>query len=390
MPDFEYLILGGGMTAAAAVRGIRELDPTGRVGIVGAESHPPYARPPLSKGLWKDAKLDSVWLPLEDLKAELFLGRSVRELDTRNRRVTDDQGTTYGYGKLLYATGGTPRRLAFGGDSVIYYRTLDDYHRLRGLADQGKRFAVIGGGFIGSEIAAALAINHKSVSLIFPGAGIGSHMFPADLSEFLNGYYREKGVEVVNHEQVTGIERRGGATTITLKSGRTVAADDVVAGLGITPNIELAKSAGLEVGQGVLVDESLHTSDPHVFASGDAAEFFNPALGKRLRVEHEDNANTMGQMAGRSMAGGAVRYDHLPSFYSDLFDLGYEAVGDLDSKLETVADWKKQFREGVVFYLKNGRVRGVLLWNVWEKVDAARKLIAEPGPFNKENLTGRL
>jgi NADPH-dependent 2,4-dienoyl-CoA reductase/sulfur reductase-like enzyme len=138
----------------------------------------------------------------------------------------------------------------------------------------------------------------------------------------------------------------------------------------------------------VVVDESLRTNDPHVFAAGDVAEFFNPALGKWMRVEHEDNANTMGRMAGRSMAGQAVRYDHLPSFYSDLFDLGYEAVGELDSRAEVVADWKERFREGVVYYLHDGRVRGALLWNVWGKVDAVRELIAKPGPFRSEDLKG--
>jgi len=390
MLEFDYLILGGGMTAAAAVKGIRELDREGSIAIVGTEPHAPYARPPLSKGLWKDAQPDSVWLGVEDSGAKLHLGRRASELDIRNQRVTDDQGTIYSYGKLLLATGGTPRRLPFGGDSIIYYRTLDDYHRLRALAERGRRFAVIGGGFIGSEIAAALAMNQKAVSLIFPGAAIGGHIFPSGLAQFLNGYYSEKGVEVLYGQHVTLVETRGVETVVTTGSGRELLVDGVVAGLGIAPNVELAKAAGLETGEGVVVDESLRTSDSHIFAAGDVAEFFNQALGKRLRVEHEDNANTMGRMAGRSMAGEAVRYDHLPSFYSDLFDLGYEAVGELDSRLETIAHWKERYREGVVYYMREGRVRGVLLWNVWGKVDAARELIAEPGPFRREDLEGRL
>ena len=138
------------------------------------------------------------------------------------------------------------------------------------------------------------------------------------------------------------------------------------------------------------MDASLRTSHPDIFAAGDVASFANPALGKRLRVEHEDNANTMGQMAGQAMAGQTVSYDHLPSFYSDLFELGYEAVGEVDSRLEVVADWKEPYREGIVYYLGDARVRGVLLWNVWEQVDAARRLIAEPGPLRPEDLKGRL
>ena len=357
MPQYEYLILGGGMTADAAVHGIREVDGTSQIGVIAAEPHAPYARPPLSKALWKGAKPESVQLGTADLGVELHLGRNALELDTRGRRVTDDQRTTYAYGKLLLANGGTPRRLPFG-DSIIYFRTVDDYQRLRSLADQKRRFAVIGGGFIGSEVAAALAMNQRQVTMVFPEAGIGGRIFPLDLAQFLNSYYREKGVEVLAGEHVAAVEVRGEETAVITQSGRELTVDGVVAGLGIEPNVALAKAAGLRVGAGVVVDESLRTNDPHVFAAGDVAEFFNPALGKWMRVEHEDNANTMGRMAGRSMAGQAVRYDHLPFFYSDLFDLGYEAVGELDSRAEVVADWKEKFREGVVYYLHDGRVRG--------------------------------
>jgi NADPH-dependent 2,4-dienoyl-CoA reductase/sulfur reductase-like enzyme len=169
----------------------------------------------------------------------------------------------------------------------------------------------------------------------------------------------------------------------------------VIAGIGVTPNVELARQAGLMTDNGMAdngieVDAALRTSAPDIYAAGDVANFANPALGIRLRVEHEDNANTMGRMAGRSMAGSAESYDHLPFFYSDLFDMGYEAVGQVDSGLEVVADWREPHREGVLYYLRGGRVRGVLLWNVWGQVDAARRLIAEPGPFRPEDLHGRL
>jgi NADPH-dependent 2,4-dienoyl-CoA reductase/sulfur reductase-like enzyme len=148
--------------------------------------------------------------------------------------------------------------------------------------------------------------------------------------------------------------------------------------------------AGLEVDNGIVVDEALRTSHPDIYAAGDVAAFYNPALDQRIRVEHEDNANTMGQVAGRSMAGATVTYDHLPFFYSDLFELGYEAVGELNAKLEIIADWQEPYRKGVVYYLQGGRVRGVLLWDIWGQVDAARALIAEAGPFQAENLKGRL
>ena len=166
--------------------------------------------------------------------------------------------------------------------------------------------------------------------------------------------------------------------------------DGVIAGIGIQPNVELAQSIGLQVGNGIVVDDMLHTSNVDIFAAGDVAEFANPTLGKRMRIEHEDNANTMGQQAGRNMAGANEPYDHLSYFYSDLFELGYEAVGELDSRLETFVDWKDEYKKGVIYYLANGRVRGVLLWNVWDSVPKARALITEPGPFTAAELKGRL
>jgi 3-phenylpropionate/trans-cinnamate dioxygenase ferredoxin reductase component len=395
MPHYMYLIIGGGMTSAAAVEGIRNVDPNGSVGLIGAESHPPYDRPPLSKGLWKGKSVDIIWRKIEPQGVTLHLGRQARTLDPSNKRVTDDQGTIYTYDRLLLATGGTPRRLSFGGEDIIYYRTLDDYERLRVLTAQGQRFAVVGGGFIGSEVAAALTMNGKNVVMAFPGDGIGSRLFPTDVVSFLNEFYRQKGVKVLTREQVIGWGMRQGKPVLKTRNNQTkgdreILADAVVAGIGIEPNVELAQAAGLDVDNGIRVDRGLRTSHPDIYAAGDVANFYNRVLEQRLRVEHEDNANTMGRLAGQAMAGKSVSYDHLPSFYSDLFELGFEAVGEVDSRLETIADWKEPFREGVVYYLRNERVRGVLLWNVWEQVDAARKLIAEAGPFNATNLKGRL
>jgi NADPH-dependent 2,4-dienoyl-CoA reductase/sulfur reductase-like enzyme len=387
---YTYLIIGGGMAGDAAVRGIREVDERGTVGLLGAESHQPYNRPPLTKGLWKDQPEEQIWRGTAELGAELHLGRRAVALDPRARTVRDDRGASYGYDKLLLATGGAPKRLPMGDDDIIYLRTFDDYRRLREQAARRERFIVIGGGFIGAEIAAALAINGRRVTMLFQEPGIGGLIFPSSLSAFLNTYYREKGVDVRPQEMAAGYERRGETRVLRTKSGVEIAGDGVVAGLGITPNAGLAEQAGLRVDGGIVVDEHLRTTDPAIFAAGDAANFYNPTLGHRLRSEHEDNANTMGQAAGRNMAGRMEPYHHLPFFYSDLFDLGYEAVGDVDSRLETVEDWKEPFREGVVYYLSEGRVRGVLLWNVWEQVDNARALIAEAGPHRPEALRGRL
>jgi len=400
MPHYTYLLIGGGMTADAATQGIREVDPHGTIGLIGSEPVSPYNRPPLSKGLWNGDSLDSIRRATAERGVVMHLGRTARALGPAGKRVTDDTGMVYTYDTLLLATGGTPRRLPFGGDEIIYYRTLADYQSLRDLTAWGQRFAVIGGGFIGAEIAAALAMNGKEVVLIFPRKGISARIFPSEHGRFLNDLYGEHNVTVAAQERAVGMERRGQRHALTLRHVRTgevreILVAGVIAGLGITPNVALAQQAGLiedngMAMNGVEVDASLRTSDPAIYAAGDVANFANPALGVRLRVEHEDNANTMGRLAGRSMAGSAESYDHLPFFYSDLFDLRYEAVGEVDALLEVVADWRERHREGVLYYLRDGRVRGVLLWNIRGQIDAARRLIAEPGPFLPEDLRGRL
>lgn len=390
MTDYQYLIIGGGMTAAAAVNGIREVDPIGGIGLISAELDAPYDRPPLSKALWKGTPLDSIWRKIENKGVTAHLGRVAKEIVPEQKRVVDDKGAVFTYQKLLLATGGRPRRLAFGDDQIMYFRTLSDYRRLRALTETGRRFAVIGGGFIGSEIAAALALNGKEVVMLFPDKDIGDRVFPRPLAQSVSNFYKHKGVEVLAGEEVIGLDTRGDQRVLKTRTNREIIVDAVVAGVGITPNIELAQTVGLEVENGIVVDEFLRTSQPDIHAAGDVAAFFNPALGTRIRVEHEDNANSMGQSAGRNMAGKSEPYHHLPFFYSDLFELGYEAVGEVDSRLETFADWTRPNEEGVIYYLKSGRVRGVLLWNVWEQVEAARRLIAEPGPFTPKNLKGRL
>lgn len=390
MTDYQYLIIGGGMTAAAAVDGIREVDSTGSIGLLSAELDDPYDRPPLTKALWKGKPLDIIWRKTESKGVDFRLGFIVKEIAPRQKRVVDDKGDVFTYQKLLLATGGRPRRLSFGDDQIIYFRTLSDYRRLRALTGMGQRFAVIGGGFIGSEIAAALAINGKEVVLIFLGEDIGDRIFPRPLARFVSNFYKQKGIEVLAGEKIIGLETRGSQQVLKTSSNREIVVDGVVAGIGIEPDVELALAAGLQVENGIIVDEFLRTSQLDIYAAGDVAAFNNPALGKRIRVEHEDNANTMGRLAGRNMAGKSEPYNHLPSFYSDMFELGYEAVGELDSHLETFADWKQPNQEGVIYYLQNGRVRGVLLWNVWGQVEAARQLIAEPGPFTTHDLQGRL
>jgi 3-phenylpropionate/trans-cinnamate dioxygenase ferredoxin reductase subunit len=381
MQTTRYLIVGGGLTADGACRGIRERDPDGSILVLGEEPHPPYLRPLLSKALWKGDDESTIWRRTEQLGVGLRLGRRVVALDLDAHEATDDAGEIYGYEHVLLATGGRPRRLPFGGEEVVYFRTLDDYRHLRTLADGRARCCVIGGGFIGSEIAAALALDDCPVTMVFPGAGIGARVFPTELSAALNDYYRSRGVEVLAEASVTGIERSGATARVELGDGRMIEADAIVAGLGIGPNAELAAAAGLPIADGIVVDAYGRAGREDVFAAGDVARFPVAALAAEMRVEHEDHAKSHGRQVGANMAGAGERYDHLPFFYSDLFDLGYEAVGDVDARLNTLIDWTGLEAEGTITYLDDARrPRGVLLWNRFGQVDAARELIRAGKP----------
>ena len=358
------------MTGDMAAKGIREHDADGRIVLVGAERYAVYKRPLLTKGLWSGAPEEKLWKAPADA-VELVTGRRIVSLDLDGHRAVDDTGEEYAWEKLLLATGATPRQIP-GADGVVWFRTLDDYRLVREKATEGARVVVIGGGFIGSEIAAALVGAGVNVTMVFPEPGIGFRLFPTGLAEFLVGYYREKGVDVLSGQTASAASR----TSVTLGDGRVLKADCVVAGLGVVPETDLAAAAGLEVEDGIVVDEYGRASGrDDVFAAGDVARFPVAALGTSMRVEHEDHANTHGKLVGANMAGAGQPYDHLPLFYSDLFDLGYEAVGRVDSRLETVEDWQEPYRKGVVTYVEDGRPRGVLLWNVWDRVDEARELI---------------
>ncbi len=393
MPFYDYLIVGGGMTADAAVRGIRSVDGEGTVGLVSAEPDPPYDRPPLSKGLWTGREEDGIWRRTEDLDVDLHLDRRIVRVDRDDRTARDDGGTVYSYSELLLATGGSPRVLDDAVPQVNYLRTYRDYVRLRDDAEAKDRFAVIGGGFLGSEIAASLASIGKDVVLVFPEEGVGGRVLPSGLARHLNDVFRERGVDVKEGRSVASVRRSGDEFLLALEGGggRAPRVDSVVAGLGIEPETFLAENADLEVEDGVVVDSTFRTDDPHIYCAGDGASFWSPVLGRRLRIEHEDHANSSGMRAGRNMAGEVAEYDHLPFFYSDFFDLGYEAVGELDpEEMETVEDWVEPYRRGVVYYLSDSRVRGVLLWNLRGRLRDARALVRDGRPVSEDELAGRI
>jgi NADPH-dependent 2,4-dienoyl-CoA reductase/sulfur reductase-like enzyme len=395
--SYSYVIIGTGLAGASAVEGIREVDQRGSILLIGAEKDRPYDRPPLSKQLWTgDKSVEEVFLHDEAYYAkqrvEPRLGLEVTRIDPERHSITDTQGNTYRYQRLLLATGATPRRLNIpGGDleGISYFRTLPDYRRLRGAAIAGKSALVIGGGFIGSELAAALRMNELAVTMIFPSQWLVSRVFPESLGRTLTEHYRGKGVEVLAGDVPLSIQRDGAGFVARTRGGRELRADLVVAGVGVTPNIALAHAAGLTTGDGVPVNEFLQTSNNDVYAAGDIALFPEVNLGPR-RIEHWDNAQSQGTHAGRNMAGARQPFTYLPFFFSDLFEFGYEAVGDVDSRHETFADWQEENKTGLIYYLKDGRLRGAMMCNLFGKVDAARELIRRNDRLTTADLRGAI
>jgi NADPH-dependent 2,4-dienoyl-CoA reductase/sulfur reductase-like enzyme len=391
------VIIGTGLAGASAVAGIREVDRAGSVFLLGEETDRPYDRPPLSKQLWTGAKsVDEVFLHdgsfFKANGVDLRLEVAATRIDLAGRTVHASEGREYRYDRLLLATGAAPKRLNIpGGDleGISYYRTLGDYRQLRAAARPGRSALVIGGGFIGSEIAAALCMNGVDVTMVFPSMWLASRVFPEALGRYLTEEYRRKGVTVLAGDVPVSIARDGEEYVTQTRAGRTIRTDLVVVGVGVTPNIALAQNAGLSTGDGVLVNEFLQTSDPRVYAAGDVAFAPQAVLGAR-RVEHWDNAAHQGRHAGRNMAGAGEPYDYIPFFFSDLFQFGYEAVGEVDSRLRTVADWREENKTGVIYYLDGDRLRGVMMCNVWEKVDAARAMIQKAEPVSAESLRGAI
>ena len=390
MKLYSYIIVGAGVAADSAIKAIRRIDKQAEIALFGKEPYPPYDRPPLSKELWKGKEEEIIWRTLNKSNLTEFYDREIVSIEPQQRLITDQYGEIYQYESLLLATGGLPRKLPFGDGVIHYLHDLDDFRRIRTVVDKGDQFAVIGGGFVGSEMASVLCEQGKKVNMFFPESGIGANVFPPEISQFITEYFLEKGVEVFSGENVIDVRNAGEGAIVKTDRGREITVDAVIAGIGLMPNVELAKSAGINVNRGIVVDEKLRTNFPNIYAAGDVAEFTQPTLGKQLHVEHEDNARMMGKQAGRNMAGADEPFEHLSYFYSDMFDLGYLAVGEVNSKLKTYIDWSEPFRKAVVYYLDWDRVRGVLFWNVANAVQEAKALIAEPGPFKEDDLRNRL
>lgn len=379
-----FVIVGGGLAAAKAAEGLRDHGFDGRLVIAGAEHHLPYERPPLSKGyLMGNDELESAFAHppewYDDQDVDLRLGSPVTAVDLAARTVTTD-GEVLGYDKLLLATGATPRRLPLADDSgapVAYLRTIEDSNRIKAALEPVRKIAVIGGGWIGLEVAAAARTAGCDVVVLEALEKPLVRVLGPEVAEVFADLHRSHGVDVRTSVSVSVVESSAGRAVVHLGDGSTVEADLLVVGIGVVPNTGLAEAAGLKIDNGILVDEYLRASEPDVFAAGDVANAFHPLLGRHLRVEHWDNAIEQGLAAARNMLGPHEPYARLPYFYTDQYDFGMEYVGNVgaDGYDEVVLRGDVPGRVFTAFWLKGGRVLAGMHANDWDAIDPVRSVV---------------
>lgn len=378
--NYRYVIVGGGMVAGYAVKGIRQRDTTGSILVISKEADVPYERPALSKKLWLDDEFTE-----EDIKigAETFsevnfkFDTSVTKINRQDKLAKLDDDTIVHYEKLLLATGGEPKRIKGPEDPhVLAFRDWSDYRRLRKFSGNGQHVVIIGGGYIGTELAASLVQNNTEVTVIFPEQSLGEGKFPEKIRAEYEEAFKKNDVAILSGKTVESYDRKDDQLIVKTTDGDKITADTIVIGLGITPNIELAKTSKLDLADdGVKVDEHLQTSDPAIWAAGDIASYPDRILG-RQRIEHVDHARFSGELVGQNMAGADLPYQHTPYFYSMVFNISWQAIGSINLELEQLFDQRENGT--IVYFLRGNQLAGVLVWNVVVDLDDVRNLIANP------------
>ncbi|MGO1560792.1 Ferredoxin reductase [Actinomycetales bacterium JB111] len=382
----DIVIIGGGLAAAKTAEALRENGHTGTITIVAAENHLPYERPPISKEYLAGTKTldDATVHPAEWYRAHdvtLRTGVTATAIDPSAHTVALDDGTSLPYNRLVLATGSTVRRLpGVSADNVLYLRTVEDADAIAAAFGEGRRLVVVGGGWIGLEVAAAARNAGTEVTVLERADVPLGRILGNRVAQVFADLHRAHGVDLRTGVEVDEIVIEGGrATGVRLAGGETIDADAVVVGIGVTPMTELVQSAGLAVDDGVLVDQTLRTSDPDIWAVGDIANHDHPVLGRRIRVEHWATALNQPAAAAASLLGTDTPFTNLPYFFSDQYDLGCEYVGHAAGHEENVVvRGDLGAREFVAFWLDDARhVVAAMNVNVWDVVDAIRPVITE-------------
>lgn len=377
---YRYVIVGGGLAAASAAEGIREVDPKGSAIIIGEESRPPYHRPPVSKGILLGSKKpEDTSCKSEafyrDNNIVLLTGVSARGLDPAGRTVSLSDGRTLSYERLLLATGSRARRLAIPGadlKGIHTLRTLDDALTLVAAMKSASNALVIGGSYIGAESASALAQNGIRTTMVFPESRLLETLTDEALARHLYSLYDKHGVSILTRRKPTRFKGQGHVTCAVTDENEDIPADLVVMGVGGELNTGLAREAGLEMNRdgGIRTDSMLQSSREHIFAAGDVAEYPDATFQKRLRMEHWETALLQGKAAGRNMAGAAEPFDALPHYFSTLFECGFSVWGDFSQWDQTLLKGEMGRSGSSIFYLQKGGLCGILQFEPVEKEEA--------------------
>ncbi len=387
MQEFEYVIVGGGLAAAAAVDGIREVDRDGSIAVLTDEGEPPYHRPPLSKEYLQtpDAPRDLLYVKpsgwFEDQRGvTLFTRTRVDRLDPDRLLATTESGETVRGSRILLATGGRARTLPIQGlgiDGVHTLRTVEDAEKIRAAAGETHQVVLVGAGFIGMELAASLRKLDVDPVVIDIADRVWSTVLPPPVSRFLKRYFEERGVRFLLERNVAALDGTRRVERVVLADGDDIAADLVVVAVGIQPNEQLAREAGLAVQDGVIVDSYCETTAGHVYAAGDVARYPDPVFGGLVRTDHWDHARAQGKVAGRNMAGDRQPFDHLSYFFSHVFDLSLNVFGRTSEAERTIVSGELGSGRSVVYCVTGDRLSGTILINANDAMDDCRALVRE-------------
>jgi 3-phenylpropionate/trans-cinnamate dioxygenase ferredoxin reductase component len=393
--DVEFVIVGGGVAAAKAAEGLRAAGGEGTAVVLTAEPELPYERPPLSKeflrgeaGREATRTHDEAWY--RDHQVELLLATRASTLDPATRTVTTELGDQLRYGGgLVLATGAQPVRLGLAGEDlegVYYLRTVDDAERLRAAISRAESTVVLGGGFIGAEVAASATQMDTRVTLLEVADTLWTRAVGSEMGRFFEAFLRDRGVHVRTRTRAERLEGGDTVEAVVLPDGTRLHADVVVIGVGVRPDTDLAERAGLPVDNGILVDPQLRAAEG-VWAAGDVANAEHPLFG-RVRIEHWAEALNQGLLAGRNLAGAGEGYDRVPYYFSDQFDLSVSHLGHAREWDELVVRGTRELTgpKFVAWYLRQGTPRAALIVNDPDAEDPARELIRRGEPVDAREL----
>lgn len=370
MERFDYLLIGGGIASSTCAEVLRNEGATGSIAIFGAERYRPYHRPPLSKGLLLDYETEEgIWTKPEDFyaknKIELKLGRKIASLSSDNNIVTDDSGEQYEFDKLFIGTGCELRRIPIKGSdlqNVFYLRTIEHSRAIKKAMESARNAVVIGAGFMGMELASAFAQKDIMTTMVVREDTIFAKMGSKAISDHFLKYYTDHGVDILLEEETAGIKGDQKVEKVVTKSGRALSADIVVIGVGVFPDIEFLKDSGLDINNGIVVNEYLESVNrPGVFAAGDMANYYDPIFEKNRRVEHWDHARRQGGLAARNMLGKNEPMNFIAYFYSEMFELSWEFLGDNSDVDEIITRGSLGKDNAIMFFLKENRLKAAFL-----------------------------